>query len=248
MNKKNGFTLVEMLVVIAIISILASMLLPTLKKTFERVRTINCANNLKQIAVASALYSGDNSGVPVYSRIVESNGVAVNNGLFFSYSMLAPYLGYSTAGLGPGDTRADDEESPRELFWCKSYVDEYRYKYSDNMITGANCAVRGSYNLANTFSGYNISNQASRVWVNRISRILHPSWTVYWGCATPRDASSSYSETIYKDAYEEYRAPTMFHGGAVFAYVDGHASVDLEPDVKRYNGYKSGGYTGNGDF
>jgi prepilin-type processing-associated H-X9-DG protein/prepilin-type N-terminal cleavage/methylation domain-containing protein len=57
-----AFTLVELLVVIAIITILAALLLPTLGQGREKAWRVDCANNLRQLAVATELYWDDNGG------------------------------------------------------------------------------------------------------------------------------------------------------------------------------------------
>ena len=59
MKKLHAFTLVELLVVMSIITILAAMLLPVLKKGVELSRPVACMNNLKQVSLAFTLYSDD---------------------------------------------------------------------------------------------------------------------------------------------------------------------------------------------
>ncbi len=59
---KSKFTLIEVLVVVAIIGILASLLLPSLSKARAKARLAVCTNQEKQIGYAFALYQDDNEG------------------------------------------------------------------------------------------------------------------------------------------------------------------------------------------
>ncbi|MFA6101413.1 MAG: DUF1559 domain-containing protein [Victivallaceae bacterium] len=59
--KSVRFTIIELLITIAIIAILASMLLSALNKARERGRAATCMNNLKTIGMVMHSYVGDNN-------------------------------------------------------------------------------------------------------------------------------------------------------------------------------------------
>ena len=70
-HKSSGFTLVELLVVVAIICLLAAILFPVFATVREKARQAACASNLKQIGLAVLQYLQDND--ETYPMAVQDN-------------------------------------------------------------------------------------------------------------------------------------------------------------------------------
>ena len=58
-RRSSAFTLIEVLVVVGIVAILASMLLPSLSSAREQGRAVVCRSNIRQILLANGYYTED---------------------------------------------------------------------------------------------------------------------------------------------------------------------------------------------
>lgn len=89
---RRGFTITELLLVISIIAILASLLLPGLNNAKSRSQTISCLNNLKQLQLGWVLYADDhNDLLPPNNFVTEDSATAL----------------METASWCPGNVRTD---------------------------------------------------------------------------------------------------------------------------------------------
>ncbi|MCC5849895.1 MAG: prepilin-type N-terminal cleavage/methylation domain-containing protein [Verrucomicrobia bacterium] len=69
-GRNKGFTLIEMLVVIAILALLISIITPTVNSALHRARTVSCASNMRQISAGMLEYTIANEGrLPRFQRV-----------------------------------------------------------------------------------------------------------------------------------------------------------------------------------
>jgi prepilin-type N-terminal cleavage/methylation domain-containing protein len=61
-SRRSGFTLIEMLVVVAILALLAVLIVPSVSRSIASSRNVQCMNNLRQVGAAILMYAGENQG------------------------------------------------------------------------------------------------------------------------------------------------------------------------------------------
>ncbi len=132
MKRRNAFTLIELLTVIAIIGILAAILIPVVSAVRESARSSVCQSNLRQWHTAMLLYAADND-----DRVVRARDHSKPWSTTFWSGMLAEYVGmdpFSDVWGGQSPTIPDTvAECPSVPWRGESTYISYGISASDSM-------------------------------------------------------------------------------------------------------------------
>jgi prepilin-type N-terminal cleavage/methylation domain-containing protein/prepilin-type processing-associated H-X9-DG protein len=239
-----AFTLIELLIVIAIIAILAAMLLPVLHKAEMAAGRTRCENNLKQVQLGWIMYNQDNNGNFPYNV---ANGTSENLG------WLANHENYSGE---VGDTNIQGLLDPHHTLIAPYVTSAAVYKCPDDLskqygLTGLP-RIR-SYSMSQAIGGNTngtVVNPNQGEWLGNLTDsgvVNQPgAYTVYLkdsmvhgaigpsdlfvlieehpdsinDCAFAFNMPSSPSQTYWIDV------PTSVHGNAGdFSFADGHCEI-----------------------
>ena len=111
-----GFTLVELLIVIAVIAVLMSILVPISYTAREQTRAVKCGSNLKQLSLLLTTYASDNETFP-YGFDAPTVGTVMPPPRYPGNPMYDLPGRWWFTSIGGG---LKDYTNPKTIFWCPS--------------------------------------------------------------------------------------------------------------------------------
>ena len=113
-----AFTLVELLVVLAIVTVLAGLLLPVIGKAREAGRATACLSNLRQLGIALQLYVQDNNNhLPIMRDRSPDTNAPPTNALPSPEAVLLNVLGAAQVLRCPSDRKQIYEQTGSSYSW-----------------------------------------------------------------------------------------------------------------------------------
>ncbi|WP_309386227.1 prepilin-type N-terminal cleavage/methylation domain-containing protein [Cerasicoccus frondis] len=107
-NNHSGFTLVELLTIIAIVGVMASLLIPVVGTIRQSAKRSVCASNLRQLSSASLLYSNEHDGELIATPFQEEGK--------YWFRQVYPYLDNQETKVTSAVFQCPNDESAIQAF------------------------------------------------------------------------------------------------------------------------------------
>ncbi len=246
--KKRAFTLVELLIVIAIIAVLLGVLLPALGRARELSKRTVCLSNIRQLQAAWLSYAYANNGRFATARmnVIGSMVMRNNNGLLYKdeSAWLSPKPDYSN--LDWQNSRLWPYLKDQRVYWCPNDPRDHDHPMGAQGGIGIGFTERQfvSYVMNGFFGELTIfENNVTAIWGTKMTvlgQIKHPSATLVFTEANPE---ASYYSFFWPPVYSpasggqmtaaglerDIGFPAHFHlnrsraEGCTMSFADGHA-------------------------
>ena len=203
-RKTTGFTLIEMLIALAIIAIIAAILFPVFAGVRERGRRTMCQSNLKQLALAMQQYVQDNEG----------QYPSVNNWAYASNSYLKNTTVFQCPDGPPDETTSRSILDPCDFSPCSasaSYDLSHPVNYTYNLprlIT----LRHGFLKLTSPGIHESVLATPSTIWLNM------DEWWIDVGAG----GVYHYGRSVPTSCGEAFQGTTLHSGAGNYSYIDGH--------------------------
>lgn len=223
-NEKKIFTLLELLIVIAIIAILAGLLLPVLSRARESGQRSSCVNNVHEIMRSIDMYTDD------FKECYPPSQLKTVPWYWHRLLLSLGYFGKSNSGdihvdvynkmmVCPGDPNPFAFTNDRLSYGLNANVFNYlpyekgEYDSTDHYFRRSRLAY-GKMCVNNSHGSKMVVKRPSQIFTVADGRSYHI-----------RLASNNTTQTFYNTAAPRYNLTARHGGTASFAFADGHAKA-----------------------
>jgi prepilin-type N-terminal cleavage/methylation domain-containing protein/prepilin-type processing-associated H-X9-DG protein len=230
-----GFTLVELVVVVAMFGVLATMLAPTMARTKTNSASFQCRNNLRQLALGWKMYADDNNGNLVYNR--DGDGVGGSSG---RETWVGGWLDYSS--------RTDNTNTALLIDHSKYPYAAFLGPYVKTPLVFKCPADRSTALLAGapkprvrSVSMNSLVGTGSRTWVmpgryplcTNLSQINSPAYKFVFVDEREESINDGEFMTDPDTLYQLVDYPASYHNNAgSFSFADGHSEIHRWKDPR----------------
>jgi len=218
---RDGFTLLELLVCIAIIGVLAAILLPVSARARSAALSSSCASNLRQIGAALQLYAQDNNNLYPAARGLSNNDPRKNPTGGSWIVELYPYIEIQS----PSFINKKTDYGRAKVTFCPEY-----YRVNKAQFNSLATAGYGMADLPATVTSPNNNFRFSPLSIPKPARtVIVADSNDYWVGWDPRGNPVGAKWSISPTGSCVTADPTRHAGCANYLFFDGHVSA-LTPD------------------